>query len=865
MSKNLTGSATIQATNADINSLTYKGSNVSDSLPSELVHRTSLHPTYVNGKLEKRVHYSLHNDASDCVSVSPIMKMEIYNGEIKDTVPNSPLDFEEPPYQIVPQDASFVEPDTDKNIVIPGGGPSYPSVNNGATNFDNYADLLFTTSVVTHQPMRWKPKNVESRSEVTQFYENYSLMETAKYAMASTRSIENKKGRKIKDFYGRLLNGFGMYNKSNIMTVELTTPVMTEGSSMFEAAPHLTSIHLDAHHLMTAIAMCKGCISLTEFVLTEEVYPIEDTFYPLTDISYMFQGCRKLQSVTFQTTSNIQHIDHTFDGCNHPHVVSMEKEENNLPAFRNVQTATYTFANSGWETLSYYFPNAVDCSHMMENAKRLKKIGDNSNLSKMTTAEYMCSGCKSLVADYINEYPKLTNARGMYSGCYSLKTIHPKYTVLEEGSELFKDCKLLTKVNFKGKFPALKNANEMFRGCKKLDKVESTFDNLVQANMMFYDCKGIHKIDITAPKLVEGQFMLNGTKPTGTVKLDAPLLDSMDYFLQNAISTGFKFEGKINPISTNYAFKKSSITSFKNTNDFSRLLYAEGMFAQCYKLNKVEFGTAPQLVHIDSLVQNCYNLTYFSGSFPAVVMYTLSPFSGCSRLKEVNLNFSSLTTAHNMFRDMPELVSVTGNFSKVTDATNMFRNCPKLQVSPSTPVATICLGMYQGTPITELPRIPNLENGRQAFMNCKELKGHINVERYGYLQNGVNMFNNCDGITSVDIYMPNTVDVRNMFANCKNITSIGQVRFGDGVEATSLMPHSKVDYDSLMRVYNALQICNPKADGNHCVCHVGVKPSVLGLIRNNFNEEMFYHWEDNQYALRLNSETNDFLMVIPNA
>lgn len=98
MSKNLTGSATIQATNADINSLTYKGSNVSDSLPSELVHRTSLHPTYVNGKLEKRVHYSLHNDASDCVSVSPIMKMEIYNGEIKDTVPNSPLDFEEPPY-----------------------------------------------------------------------------------------------------------------------------------------------------------------------------------------------------------------------------------------------------------------------------------------------------------------------------------------------------------------------------------------------------------------------------------------------------------------------------------------------------------------------------------------------------------------------------------------------------------------------------------------------------------------------------------------------------------------------------------------------------------------------------------------------
>ena len=713
--------------------------------------------------------------------------------------------------------------------------------------------------------MRWKPKNVERHSDVTQFYENYSLMETARWAMARTRSIENKKGRKIKDFYGRLRDGMGMYNKSNIMTVELTAPVMTDGSFMFESAEYLTYVHLDAHHLMSAVAMCRGCISLTEFVLTEEVDPGDDASYPLTDIRYMFQGCRKLSSVTFQTTSHIRHIDHTFDGCNHPHVISMEKEENNLPAFRNVQTATYTFANSGWEHLSYYFPNATDCSHMMENAKRLKKIGDNSNLSEMTTAEYMCNGCKSLVADYINEYPKLINARGMYSGCYALKTVHPKYTVLEEGSELFKDCKQLTKVNFKGKFPALKNANEMFRGCKKLDKVESTFDKLEQANMMFYECKGIHKIDITAPKLLAAQYMLQGTTPTGTVKFNAPLLDDMDFFLQNAKSTGFKFEGTINPISTNYAFQKSSITSFKNTRAFERLLYAEGMFAQCYKLKTVEFGLAPQLVHIDSLVQNCYNLTYFSGSFPAVVFYTLSPFSGCSRLKEVNVSFPSLTTAHNMFRDMPELVSVTGDFSKVTDATNMFRNCPKLQVTPSTPIAKECLGMYQGTPITELPRIPTLENGRQAFMNCQELKGHIYVDRYVYLKNGVNMFNNCNGITSVDIYIPNTVDIRNMFANCENITRIGSVSFGEGVEATSLMPHSKVDYDSLMNVYRALQICNPKADVNQCVCHVGVKPSVLGLLRNNFSEEMFYHWEGNQYALKLDINKNDFLMVIPNA
>lgn len=873
MSKNLTGSANIQATNAQINSITYKGGDVSDTIHSELVKRVSLHPTIVNGKLEKRTHYSLHNDASKCVMISPQMESELFQNEIIDTVPNGDFQGDKPPFHIYPVPFEPSDTSDEKPFPPPGVGPVIPIVNNGATDFDNYSQQLFQYDVTTQQPMRYKPNSVENMQEVTQFYENYSRMVTARYAMAYTRSPLKKKGRNIKDVYGNLENGIGMYSASNITSVELVTPVMILGDYMFKDCSILTSVKLDAAHLLSSSHMCEGCINLKDFVLSDEIFVGEAASYPLTDITYMFKDCRNLNSVTFPITSRIIHIDHAFENCSSFRFISLEKIEDHRAPLRNATTATYAFAGSRFKELTIDFDSVTDASHMFENCKKLTRIKQGSNLKSMTNGEYMCKNCTALVSDGISEYPKLVNAKGMYEGCISLQTVHPKYTVLEDGQDLFKSCKLLTKVNFKGKFPALKKGNQMFLDCKRLDKVVSTFDSLEEAQLMFKGCKGIQKIEVTAPKLVLAHSMFEETNPVGTVKFDAPLVELMPQFLQNAKGTGFKFEGNINPVHMDYSFANSSITSFKNEKEeFSRLSSAWGTFENCKKLSKVEFGSAPVLTYIDSLVKNCRNLTHFSGNFPKVTGYTTSPFTGCLRLKTVKLDVPLLTEAPAMFRDMPELESVEGTFTGVRNARNMFRNCPKLKVFPEVRYAEDGLGMYQDTLIDDIPFMPNLTNGRQTFQNCQNIKGSVNLEQFSHLENGINMFNNCDGITSVSLYLPNASDIRNMFALCENITRVYSVVLAEGVSATSVLMHSKVDFNSFRNVYNGIKDKNPKADVNGCVCHVGVTRDTLVAIREQYGElkdaddnPLFYHWEGNQYALRLNTTTNNFVMAVVNA
>lgn len=180
--------------------------------------------------------------------------------------------------------------------------------------------------------------------------------------------------------------------------------------------------------------------------------------------------------------------------------------------------------------------------------------------------------------------------------------------------------------------------------------------------------------------------------------------------------------------------------------------------------------------------------------------------------------------------------------------------------------------MYQDTLIDDVPFMPNLTNGRQTFQNCQNIKGAVNLDQFTHLENGINMFNNCDGITSVGLYLPNASDVRNMFALCENITRVYSAVFAEGVYATSILMHSKVDYNSFRNVYNAIKDKNPKADENGCVCHVGVTRAALAQLAAEYEESVdvdgnpiFYHWEGNQYALRLNGSTNNFVMAVLNA
>jgi hypothetical protein len=318
-------------------------------------------------------------------------------------------------------------------------------------------------------------------------------------------------------------------------------------------------------------------------------------------------------------------------------------------------------------------------------------------------------------------------------------------------------------------------------------------------------------------------------------------------------------------------FKNSCILNFNNTHEWTRLSDATSMFENCLFLTSNNFGEAPLLTTIDGMFKDCSSLTTVNANFLSVVNYGVPPFENCPRLKNVTLTMNNLTDAEAMFRGCAELESVNGSFENLVGAKNMFRECVNLKSGPSTPAVESALGMYQDTQISELPSLPFLKVGRQTFQNCQNIPAHIDCSAWPELENGINMFNSCKGITSVSLNLPKATDIRNMFALCPDITYVSGASFAEGVIATSVLTHAKVDISSFMTVYNAIKDVNPASDTNGCCCHVGVNADVIPFLQEQFGElkddedkPLFYNWSGNQYALRLSLNTDVFVMAVVN-
>lgn len=847
------GDAKIQATNVDINSLTYKGGNVSDTIHRELVKRTELHPTYDGEELEERIYYSLHNDASKCVFVSPHLQIEILNRESSDTIPNSIIDLDKAPTTIIP-----IPYDDDEEWIVTPPTPTPPVIPNQPirTDFDNYAAKLLTTQVSTGQTVFYRPKEVQCLKDVTKFYEDNSHMLTARSAMRGTRSPMNEEGRTLDETYKVLKNGESMYEKSNIKIARLSIPELENGESMFKECKYLEGVQLlDANNLKKCISMCEDASTLSNFTLSGDTN--------IHDTTKMFKGCRRLDTVIFDKTDDILYIDEMFQNCGVPKVKVLANTSQSNSQFPSAISGKFALSGTLFKTVDLDFPKLEDGSYMLSECKRLKQVKATSSLPKMIKAEGMYKNCTSLVSDMMEEYPELTYANQMYSGCESLLKVKSTFKVLEDVEYFFANCKMIKISDISGQFPVIKHATGMFEGCVRMDKVVGTFNKLDTANDMFSGCVGLKTISMTCPLLQSVARMFKGCSPIGVVKFDAPQVNDFTEFLMDTQSLGFTCNFNINPKYTNRMFKGSSIIDFTNNGSMNRLEEADEMFADCNQLVSIIFGAAPLMKNIDSLLKTCINLRTFTGAFVNVTSCDSSLFKGCPRLRAVDINLASLTDGTELFRYLSELEVVRGQFDSLTEGKNMFRDCPRLSEVPEFYEVINGLGMFQGTNISKLPVLPKLQFGRQTFQNCKNLKGHLELITLTSLANGINMFNGCTGLTSVGLTLNSATDIRNMFAFCENITSITTASFAEGVTATSLLPHSKVDSVSFNTVYQAIKDKNAVADVNNCICHVGINSDILPQLQEMYGDLM-YQWEGNQYAVKISADSNNFVMAVAN-
>ena len=880
MSQNLTGSATIQASKAVINSLIYKNENISESIQPEMVKRTTLHPVYNdNDEIEERIYYTLHNDASVCTYVSPHIHLEASSKEITSTIPGL-LDDDEfnnndtiiipypPPKKII------IEDDNDDNGGgggwWPGGGPgSKPGTGTTVTpstprtDFDNYAAGVVRDAVFIAN------SKFNTTRDVTDWYEYTGAMETAKFAMAKTRSRYNSTGCKLNETYRLLKHADDMYFNSYIEEARLGIPKVITAPRMFKNAPYLEKVTLiDGRNITNAESMCENCGNLESFIITNN--------HKLENAKAMFKNCISLKNVTFGATNSLKIMDHMFEGCKSPVM--------NPFSFKVVQSARYTFSGTSYPRAELNFPDLRDGSYMMYNCKKLNTILPASRLNTMETGTGMYKNCTALEKDETPSYFNLKNANEMYKSCKKLKTVLGRFDSLQNGVEMFKDCKDLSNIDINYKFPVIKDATGMFENCKSINTININFPTLIIADRMFKNCTGATTITVKADNLDSAVSMLEKTMPLGTLYFDAVNATNLTRtFAKTGSGSAKSTEGNraslyisfdadinVNPVTAVEMFKDSSVSNFNNRHKWLRLTDASGMFENCPFLKTINFGEANSLTKVDGMFKDCSSLTSVTASFPNVVSYEISPFENCPRLRALNLSMDKLVKAEEMFRDCAELSEMNASFANLTHAKNMFRGCTSLAVPANAPEVTDAFGMYMDTQIDSVPNMPNIMTGRQTFMNCKSLSGHINAS-YTHLTNGINMFNGCDGITSVSFNIPANADVRNMFALCPNITSISGASFGTGVNATSMFMHSKVDYGSFMSVYNAIKDVEPVSDVNGCCCHVGVKADVIAQLEEAFGDiedadgnPLFENWEGNQYSLRLNTNTNVFVMAVVN-
>ena len=888
MSQNLTGSATIQGSKAVINSLNYKKENISESIQPEMVKRTTLHPVYNdNDEVEERIYYTLHNDAAACTYVSPHMKFEKSNNIIISAIPGKPAEPGEgntdndipiiplppvpPPVPGRPvTDIIWPDKKEDEDEENTGGGGGGGGGNGGSSggtsggsssgggsgggstprkNFDNYAAEVAGA---------FGNNNINSTRDVVRWYQNRSAMESAKFAMAKTRRRYNSRGCYLSEAYANLINAHDMYFNSYIETARFTIPKVVQAPRMFKNAIYLENLTLrNAKSLRNAESMCENCHNLKHFTLADN--------HQLSNATAMFKNCISLKDVTFHATNGLTTMDHMFEGCKSPIMTPF-----NFPV---VDSAKYALSKTTYKNVELIFPELRDASYMLYDCKKLTTVKESSNLQKVEKAKGMFKGCIALQSDNTPIYASLTQALEMYNGCTALATIAGRYPALQNGKEMFKDCSSLKDMDIEFKFPSLVTGTSMFENCKELINLIFNLPYLQNGDNMFKGCSEVYLINVNAPNLQSGESMFEGTIPLGTATFNAPNATNLNKAFYNAgfgWSTSFNTNLTINPVTAREMFKDSCIANFTNNGTWTRLTDATSMFENCLYLTNINFGEAPALTTIDGMFKDCAALTTVTASFPSVVSCEVGAFSNCPRLKNVSLSMNNLISAENMFRNCYELESMTGSFNNLSFAKYMFSGCTSLKSGPSTPEVTDAFGMYQNSGITAVPSMPNIMTGRQTFMNCRGITGHVSAS-YGHLENGINMFNGCNGITSVSISVPAGADIRNMFAMCPNITSINSASFGSGVNATSLLAHAKVDKGSFMRVYNAIKGANAVADGNGCVCHIGVDSSVIGELESDYEgvvdadgNPIFYNWEDNQYALRLSANSDNFVLAVSN-
>ena len=179
----------------------------------------------------------------------------------------------------------------------------------------------------------------------------------------------------------------------------------------------------------------------------------------VTDMSYMFNNCKKLSSLDFSkfNTENVTNMRHMFDNCS--------------------KLSSLDFSKFNTE-------NVTDMSYMFDNCRELSSLDlSKFNTENVTDMSYMFSCCWGLSSLDLSKFntENVTNMTNMFYNCSALSTLDlSNFNTAKVGnmSYMFSDCFTLTTIYGSDEFVTeeVYNSQNMFLRCKNLKGAIDKYD-----------------------------------------------------------------------------------------------------------------------------------------------------------------------------------------------------------------------------------------------------------------------------------------------------------------------------------------------------------------------------------------------------
>ena len=522
---------------------------------------------------------------------------------------------------------------------------------------------------------------------------------------------------------------------------------------------------------------------------------ISNGLIPTSDLSYMFQNCKDLVSISLENidtllvtdmsgmfyncsslknidpfvkninVTNVTKMDYFFSGCSNLENVNLENWNLNL-----IVSMSHFFDNCK-NLISVILPNfggkLEDLSFMFSECKKLKKIFslDKFNPINVKNTANMFYGCSSLITLDLTAFSgeKIKNINEMFANCNNLTIINaPKlaFNNVTEYNNCFSCDTSLTKVC-----------------CPQNDKILTLLSNLWGDNVVYINgCYNNY----------QDQCTISDLKSELTNKFNnLGLVENKDYFWSDLSSENGFIVMKLNnscflSVRTLYVKDQSILANLSKLEKIvflksnTKITTLISLFHSCRYLKSVDFGDldTQYVTNLGGLFYFCSNLETinFSNFNTQNVNNMYCMFYNCGKLASLDVsgfNTENVTNMAFMFyycSSLTDLDISNFNTEKVSDMRAMFDRCSNL--------TSLDLSNFN---------TKNVKNMEFMFCECSSLTSldvsNFNTEK---VTNMRAMFDGCSNLTSLDVSNFNTekvTDMAFMFYDCSSLTDLDLSNF----------------------------------------------------------------------------------------